>query len=103
MSITSSVKLGLYRCAISAYALFLLVIAPSLAAAPPNVIFVLTDDQGYGDVSSLNPGCKVGTPNIDRLKDSFAVAILNGWTTPGNKQYNDGGERWPQLFWMSAD
>jgi arylsulfatase A-like enzyme len=37
-----------------------------LAARPPNVILVMTDDQGYGDLSCHgNPVLK--TPNIDRL------------------------------------
>lgn len=33
----------------------------------PNVILIYTDDQGYGDVSALNPGAKFKTPNLDRL------------------------------------
>lgn len=33
----------------------------------PNVIVILTDDQGYGDVSALNPKAKFKTPNLDRL------------------------------------
>ncbi len=33
----------------------------------PNIILIYTDDQGYGDVSCLNPGSKVQTPNLDRL------------------------------------
>jgi hypothetical protein len=33
----------------------------------PNVIFILADDLGYGDLSCLNPGSKISTPNIDRL------------------------------------
>lgn len=33
----------------------------------PNVIFILADDMGYGDVSYLNPEGKIPTPNIDRI------------------------------------
>ena len=38
----------------------------SLSAAPPNIVFIITDDQGYGDLSCHgNPILK--TPHIDRL------------------------------------
>ncbi len=33
----------------------------------PNIIYILADDMGYGDVSANNPESKVATPNIDRL------------------------------------
>lgn len=33
----------------------------------PNVIFILADDMGYGDVSCYNPEGKIPTPNIDRI------------------------------------
>lgn len=33
----------------------------------PNIIFVLADDMGWGDVHSNNPASKVKTPNIDKL------------------------------------
>jgi arylsulfatase A-like enzyme len=33
----------------------------------PNIIFILADDMGYGDVSSLNEESKISTPNIDRM------------------------------------
>src|SRR5438552_18617388 len=39
---------------------------PSLAGRKPNIILILTDDQGYGDLSAHgNPILK--TPNMDRL------------------------------------
>jgi len=34
---------------------------------PPNVIFIFTDDLGYGDLGCYNAGSKILTPNIDRL------------------------------------
>ncbi|MGB0579464.1 MAG: arylsulfatase [Limisphaerales bacterium] len=44
----------------------LITLVISLQAQPPNVILVMTDDQGYGDLSCHgNPDFK--TPNLDRL------------------------------------
>ncbi len=37
------------------------------AADRPNFVFILADDQGFGDVSALNPESKIPTPNIDRI------------------------------------
>ncbi len=33
----------------------------------PNIIYILADDLGYGDVSVYNPDSKIQTPNLDRL------------------------------------
>ena len=33
----------------------------------PNVVFILADDMGYGDLSYLNENSKIPTPNIDRI------------------------------------
>jgi arylsulfatase A-like enzyme len=33
----------------------------------PNIVYILTDDLGYGDVTAYNPEAKTSTPNIDRL------------------------------------
>lgn len=35
--------------------------------APPNIVFILADDMGYGDVHALNPDSKIPTPNLDGL------------------------------------
>jgi arylsulfatase len=41
--------------------------AATLAGSRPNIVFILTDDQGYGDLSAHgNPILK--TPNLDRLR-----------------------------------
>lgn len=34
---------------------------------PPNIIFIMADDMGYGDVSALHPGSKIRTPHLDRM------------------------------------
>lgn len=36
-------------------------------AAQPNIVVVLADDLGYGDVSCNNPQSKITTPHLDRL------------------------------------
>lgn len=43
----------------------------------PNIIVIYTDDQGYGDVSALNPEAKFQTPNLDRLANE-GIAFTNG-------------------------
>ena len=42
-------------------------LAASCLADQPNIVFILADDLGYGDVSACNPNAKVRTPHMDRL------------------------------------
>ena len=39
----------------------------SKEAKKPNIIFILADDLGYGDLSCLNHDSKIKTPNLDKL------------------------------------
>lgn len=41
--------------------------AKAESATRPNIVFILADDQGFGDVGALNPESKIPTPNIDRI------------------------------------
>src|SRR5688572_8924556 len=48
---------------------FMLIPALGFAATAdrPNILYILADDMGVGDVSALNPKSIWRTPNIDRL------------------------------------
>lgn len=37
------------------------------ASRPPNIVFILADDLGIGDVGCYNAASKIRTPNLDRL------------------------------------
>ncbi len=39
------------------------------ADAPPNIVYILADDMGQGDVSAYNPASAWRTPHIDRLAE----------------------------------
>jgi len=53
---------------------------------PPNILIILADDLGYGDLSSFNPDSKISTPNIDAIAENgmkFTNAHAAGtWCVP---------------------
>lgn len=51
------------------FVLFLFSLA-SFGQSKPNVIIILADDMGYGDIQAINPNSKIRTPNLDKLTRS---------------------------------
>ena len=45
----------------------LLCIQVTEATETPNIVFILADDLGYGDVACYNADSQIPTPNLDRL------------------------------------
>ena len=39
----------------------------------PNIVYILADDMGYGDVSCLNPDSKIPTPYMDSLAEDGVI------------------------------
>jgi CO/xanthine dehydrogenase Mo-binding subunit/aerobic-type carbon monoxide dehydrogenase small subunit (CoxS/CutS family) len=57
---------GFGKCVVAVLIVLLAVVAGASAATKPNVIFILADDLGYGDLGSFGQ-TKIKTPNLDRL------------------------------------
>ena len=47
--------------------LCVLLMGAAVNAKDPNILFILVDDLGYGDLKSYNPDSKIPTPHLDKL------------------------------------
>lgn len=54
--------------------------AASAAAQGPNIVVIVSDDQGYGDIGSYYHPDEISTPNLDRLA-SRGVRLTNGYAS----------------------
>lgn len=62
----------IHRCVATIFAACIQIVSPSATAAErPNVIVILSDDQGWGDLS-MNGNTNLSTPNIDQLAEQGA-------------------------------
>ena len=52
------------------------------AADRPNIIVILADDQGFGDLGANNPQSKIATPNLDALAKG-GLRFTDGHTSSG--------------------
>src|SRR5438046_6317718 len=61
------------RLALVCLVLGLAAVAPPLHAAPPNIVYILADDLGYGDVKCLNAKGKIPTPHMDKVAEKGLI------------------------------
>ena len=44
-----------------------LLVVSQLVSAKPNIVFILADDMGYGDIKAYNTESKIPTPHLDKM------------------------------------
>jgi arylsulfatase A len=59
--------------------LYLEVCAQDISKSP-NIVYILADDMGYGDVSSFNPQSKIATTHIDNLANN-GIKFTDAYTS----------------------
>ena len=72
----------------------------------PNIVYIMADDLGYGDVSCLNPDSRIQTRNLDRLaqggmrfRNAHAAAAV---CTPTRYSVLTGRYPWRNPCWVGG-
>lgn len=83
---------------ISVVFLSFVVCKESVKAQQPNIIFIMADDLGYGDVQSFTPTSKIPTPNLNKLA-SQGLSFTNAHSsasvcTPSRYSFLTGRYSW---------
>ncbi len=55
------------------FTLFTLLSVVTFADSKPNIIYILADDMGYGDVKAYNKDCKFPTPHLDSMAENGMI------------------------------
>jgi arylsulfatase A len=74
------VKISVFLLSLTISSLLVLSSFAQKSAHLPNIIYILADDMGYGDVSSFNPDSKIITPHIDRLANN-GIKFTDAYTS----------------------
>ncbi|MDB4500733.1 sulfatase-like hydrolase/transferase [Akkermansiaceae bacterium] len=53
--------------------LLALALQPSSADERPNILLILADEMGYGDVQALNPDSQIPTPHLNGLAKNGTI------------------------------
>jgi hypothetical protein len=66
---------------LTAVAVFCTIASAQVAGKKPNIVFMLTDNLGYGELGSYGGGILRGapTPRIDKLASEGMPKILFNW------------------------
>ena len=63
------------------FLVLVLLVVDKTYSKSPNILFIMTDDQGYADTGFTNPSSPFVTPNIDGLAEE-GVKLQNYYVHP---------------------